>query len=56
VTYLVFMFFYLPCVSATASFHREAGSFKKTAFLIVFTTFLAYFFAFLANVTIQLLY
>jgi ferrous iron transport protein B len=56
VTYLVFMFFYLPCVSATASFHREAGSLKKTVFLIVFTTFLAYFFAFLANVTIQLFY
>lgn len=48
-TYLTFMFFYLPCVSATASFHRETGSIKKTSFLIIFTTILAYTFAMSVN-------
>jgi ferrous iron transport protein B len=49
VSYLVFMFFYLPCVSATLSFHRESGSLKKTLFLITFTFGLAYFFSALSN-------
>jgi ferrous iron transport protein B len=49
ITYLVFMFFYLPCVSATASFHREVKSWKKTSFLIIFTTILAYGFAAITN-------
>ena len=49
IVYLVFMFFYLPCVSATASFHREVKSFKKTSFLVVFTIGLAYIASALTN-------
>jgi ferrous iron transport protein B len=49
VSYLVFMFFYLPCVSATMSFHKEVKDGKKTAFLIIFTFALAYFFATISN-------
>jgi ferrous iron transport protein B len=43
VAYLAFMFFYLPCISATVSFYREVQSLKKTLFLVFFTLFLAYF-------------
>lgn len=54
-TYLTFMFFYLPCVSATLSFHRENKSGKKTTFLILFTTILAYFSSTAVNLIFKLL-
>lgn len=54
-TYLTFMFFYLPCISATASFHREIGSWKKTFFLITFTTFLAYISSMFVNYVLTML-
>lgn len=55
VVYLVFVFFYLPCVSATASFHREAKSWKKTGFLVLFTTVLAYSSASFTNLVLNAL-
>ena len=45
---IVFMFFYLPCLSATSVFAKEVGSKKITVFLILTTTILAYFGAWVA--------
>lgn len=53
IVYLVFMFFYLPCISATASFYREVKSLKITIFLVVFTIGLAYSASTLINIILK---
>lgn len=49
ITYLTFMFFYLPCLSATISFYKENRSKKVILFLISFTSILAYTFSFIVK-------
>jgi len=49
---LMFVLIYVPCVAATAMFHKEAGKIKYTAFYFFFTMTLAWLLSFL---TYQLL-
>ena len=46
-TLMVFVLLYVPCMAATAVFHKEAGHWKWTWFYIFFTIGTAYFFSFL---------
>jgi len=46
VAFIIIMMMYLPCLAATVVFSREAGGFKYVAYLFVFTTSVAYLFAF----------
>ena len=48
VAFIVVIMIYLPCLAATTVFTKEAGSFKYTIYLIVFTTLVAYIMAFIA--------
>jgi len=48
VAFIVVIMIYLPCLAATTVFTKEAGSFKYTIYLILFTTFVAYIMAFIA--------
>ena len=45
-SFLLFVLLYLPCVSVIATVGREAGSWKWSAFVIFYTTFLAWFTSF----------
>ncbi|MBU0580788.1 MAG: ferrous iron transport protein B [Candidatus Margulisbacteria bacterium] len=42
---MVFVLLYVPCIAATAVFHKEMGAWKWTWFYIFFTTGTAYFFS-----------
>jgi len=44
---IVFVLLYVPCIAATATFHREAGSWKWTRFFILYTMSVAWIFSFL---------
>lgn len=46
-SFLTFMFFYLPCISATATFAKEVKNYQKVIALIAITTTLAYSMSFL---------
>lgn len=47
VAFILFIMFYIPCFAATISFGREAGGSKFVIYLFVFTSVVAYIFAFL---------
>ncbi len=55
VAFIVVIMIYLPCLAASVVFTREAGGFKYFVYLFIFTTFTAYFLAYIAyNVTLLL--
>jgi ferrous iron transport protein B len=41
-TFMIFCLIYIPCFVATVVFHREAGSWKWTGFMVLYTTVLAW--------------
>jgi len=45
-SFLLFVLLYLPCVSVIATIGRESGSWKWSAFVVFYTTFLAWFASF----------
>jgi ferrous iron transport protein B len=45
--FLVFILLYFPCVGVVATIKNEAGSWKWAAFVVFYTTSLAWFVAFL---------
>jgi len=45
-SFLIFVLLYLPCVSVIATVGRESGSWKWSAFVVFYTTFLAWFASF----------
>ena len=47
VAFIIIMMIYLPCLAATIVFSKEAGGFKYTIYLFLFTTVVAYIFAFI---------
>ena len=47
VTFMIFCLIYIPCFVATVVFHKEAGSWKWTGFLIFYTTALAWIISFI---------
>ncbi len=47
VAFIIIMMIYLPCLAATIVFSKEAGGLKYTAYLFLFTTFVAYSCAFI---------
>ena len=47
VAFIIIMMMYLPCLAATVVFSREAGGFKYVIYLFVFSTTVAYIFAFI---------
>jgi len=47
VAFIIIMMIYLPCLAATVVFSKEAGGIKYTFYLFVFTTVVAYVFAFI---------
>jgi ferrous iron transport protein B len=47
--FLVFVLIYFPCVAVVAAIKKESGSWKWAVFMIVYTTGLAWVFAFLVN-------
>jgi len=46
-TFMIFCLLYIPCFVATVVFHKEAGSWKWTGFLILYTTALAWVVSFI---------
>jgi ferrous iron transport protein B len=46
-TFMIFCLLYIPCFVATVVFHKEAGSWKWTGFLVLFTTALAWLVSFI---------
>lgn len=52
VAFIIIIMIYLPCLAATIVFSREAGKLKYTAYLFVFTTVVAYVFAFIGYHTV----
>jgi ferrous iron transport protein B len=48
VAFIVFVMVYLPCLAATAVFSKEAGHWKYTAYLVLFTFSTAWVLAFVA--------
>jgi ferrous iron transport protein B len=47
VAFIIIMMIYLPCLAATIVFSKEAGGIKYTFYLFIFTTVVAYVFAFI---------
>jgi ferrous iron transport protein B len=45
--FMIFCLLYIPCFVATVVFHKEAGSWKWTGFLVLFTTVLAWIASFI---------
>ncbi len=45
-SFLIFVLLYLPCVSVIVTVGRESGSWKWSAFVVFYTTFLAWFASF----------
>ena len=41
-TFMVFCLLYIPCFVATVVFHKEAGSWRWTGFMVLYTTALAW--------------
>ena len=48
ISFLVFILLYIPCFAASIVFHREAGSWKWTAFYAVYTMSVAWLISFVA--------
>jgi len=47
--FLIFVLIYFPCVATVAAIKKESGSWKWAAFMVVYTTSLAWVLAFLIN-------
>jgi len=47
VAFIIIMMIYLPCLAATIVFSKEAGGLRYTLYLMIFTTIVAYIFAFI---------
>lgn len=47
--YLMFILLYFPCVAVVAAVKKESGNWKWAAFMIVYTTGIAWFVAFAVN-------
>jgi len=47
--FLIFVLIYFPCVATVAAIKKESGSWKWAAFMVVYTTSLAWILAFLIN-------
>jgi len=41
-TFMIFCLLYIPCFVATVVFHKEAGSWGWTGFMVLYTTALAW--------------
>ncbi len=54
-TFLLFILVYFPCVAVVATVAQESGSFKWAAFLMIYTTALAYLLSFIFYQTISLI-
>lgn len=54
-TFLVFILVYFPCVAVVATVAQESGSFKWAAFLMIYTTTLAYLLSFIFYQTVSLI-
>lgn len=54
--YLMFILLYFPCVAVVAAVKKESGQWKWAAFMIIYTTALAWFVAFLVNQIGNLIY
>lgn len=48
IAFIVFVMFYNPCLAATVVFGKEAGGFKYVFYNFIFTSVVAYIFAFVA--------
>ncbi len=55
IAFIVFSMIYLPCLSATAVFHRELSSRKYTTYLILVTTAMAWILSFIAKHIVELI-
>jgi len=42
ISFMIFCLLYIPCFVATVVFHKEAGSWKWTGFMVLYTTVLAW--------------
>ena len=47
--FLIFVLIYFPCVATVAAIKKESGSWKWAAFMVIYTTSLAWILAFLIN-------
>jgi len=47
--FLIFVLIYFPCIATVAAIKKESGSWKWAAFMVVYTTGLAWVLAFLVN-------
>jgi len=47
VSFIIFVMFYLPCLAASIVFTKESGSYRYLAYLIVFTTTIAWVLSFI---------
>ena len=48
-SFLIFVLIYFPCIATVAAIKKESGSWKWAAFMVVYTTGLAWILAFLVN-------
>jgi ferrous iron transport protein B len=46
ISYLLFILIYMPCIAVIATVKKESSSWKWTAFLIIYTTSLAWLLSF----------
>jgi ferrous iron transport protein B len=49
ISFLLFVLFYLPCVAVIAAVGRESGSWKWAAFVLFYTTAIAWTASFVVN-------
>ena len=47
ISFLIFVLIYFPCIAVVAAVKRESGSWKWAAFLVVYSTTLAWILSFL---------
>lgn len=47
--FLIFVLIYFPCIATVAAIKKESGSWKWAVFMMVYTTSIAWFLAFLVN-------
>ncbi|STQ86457.1 ferrous iron transport protein B [Helicobacter muridarum] len=55
VAFILFIMLYIPCFAATATFAYESGNKIYVAFLLIFTTLVAYTFAFIGHEVTELI-
>ncbi|MCP4646183.1 MAG: ferrous iron transport protein B, partial [bacterium] len=49
ISFLLFVLFYLPCIAVIAAVGRESGSWKWAAFVLFYTTAIAWTASFIVN-------